>query len=330
MAANKIHYGKIAIPSQPATPIHYTFVPGSGQLKNGLEPPLVVFLSGLTDPRKIWTPMLRVIKEDGWVQGIFQPAMLLYDRFGSGETAEIPATEIHDAMDATNDLRNLIVGVSEKHLKIVPNEIDSLPIIFVALSFGGVIAELYAKKYPSTVIGLLLLDPAPTDTDGESWLPNPDAPDFKPETLPDGVTTIMLRKARAQHRASPYNPNTPNKEGIKWDNLSTYIPEVGRPQLMGPWKKMPLLTIMTHDPVPFAEQVDKLTGIPALLTLTYNSPKWFIYLEKLANLVPSHLRKGPIVAKGSGHFIPLEQPRLVATELKELIKKLQAVRNSNL
>jgi hypothetical protein len=63
------------------------------------------------------------------------------------------------------------------------------------------------------------------------------------------------------------------------------------------------------------------------MTLTYNSPKWFQYLERLAKLVPPHLRKGPIVAKESGHFIPLEQPRLVAVELQELIKKLQLAQN---
>lgn len=67
--------------------------------------------------------------------------------------------------------------------------------------------------------------------------------------------------------------------------------------------------------------------MPTLVTLTYNSPSWFCYLEKLANLVPPHLRTGPIVAKGSGHFIPLEQPKLVAAELKELIEKLQLVQN---
>jgi pimeloyl-ACP methyl ester carboxylesterase len=64
-----------------------------------------------------------------------------------------------------------------------------------------------------------------------------------------------------------------------------------------------------------------------LLTLTYNSPNWLCYLEKLANLVPPHLRKGPVVAKGSGHFIPLEQPKQVAAEIKDLIGRLQFVQN---
>lgn len=349
MVANDIHYGKIAIPSQPAGPIHYTYIAGIGQLKNGLVP-LIVFLSGLNDSRKIWTPVLRAINEENEAQGIFQPPMLLYDRYGSGETAKKHTTGTHDAKDAANDLRELIIGVAEKHLKTEPNAINSLPIIFVAHSFGGVIAELYSKQYQRTVVALLLLDPSPTDTDGESWFPDPDAPDFRPESLPDGVTEVILRKARAQQRASPYNPNSPNKEGIKWDNLSTYIPEVGKPQLLGPLENTPLLTIMGHDPVPYAGQVkkvyasiagswrvfanvDQLTGIPTLLTLTYNSPSWYRYLDRLAGLVPQRLRKGPIVAKGSGHFIPLEQPRLVADEIKELIKNLQLgpnVQNSKL
>jgi pimeloyl-ACP methyl ester carboxylesterase len=184
--------------------------------------------------------------------------MLLYDRFGSGETGKKDISKTHDAMAAANDLRELIASVTEKHLKIKPNEINSLPIIFVGHSFGGVIAELYAKQYPRTVVALLLLDPSPTDTDGESWFPDPNASDFKSETLPDGITADMLRKARAQQRASPYNPNSPNKEGIKWNNLSNYIPEVGKPQLLGPWENSPLLTIMGHDPLPYAGQVKKV------------------------------------------------------------------------
>ncbi|KUL82159.1 hypothetical protein ZTR_11083 [Talaromyces verruculosus] len=256
--------------------------------------------------------------------------MLLYDRFGTGKTVKKDTAETHDAMDAAKDLRELIVYVAENHLQIPSIKIDSLPIIFVGHSFGGVIAELYARKYPKTVVALLLLDPSPTDSNGDDWFPNPDAPDFKPEILPDGITPAMVRKARALHFASPYNRDMPNKEGITWDNLSTYIPKVGAPQLIGPWESTPLLTIMAHDPKPYAEQVKKIIGTPPSVTLIYNSPNWIRYLEKLANLVPPHLRKGPIVAKGSGHFIPLEQPRLVALELKEIIQKLQRGQTSKL
>ena len=270
MTANNIQHGEITIPSHPATPIHYSYVPGSGRLKNGLGP-LIIFLSGLNDPRKIWTPVLRAINKDNGAPDIFQLPMLLYDRFGSGETGKKDISKTHDAMAAANDLRELIASVAEKHLKIKPNEINSLPIIFVGHSFGGVIAELYAKQYPRTVLALLLLDPSPTDTDGESWFPDPDAPDFKSETLPEGITADMLRKARAQQRASPYNPNSPNKEGIKWNNLSNYIPEVGKPKLLGPWENSPLLTIMGHDPLPYAGQVKKV--------ITSTSEPWDIFAD---------------------------------------------------
>lgn len=58
------------------------------------------------------------------------------------------------------------------------------------------------------------------------------------------------------------------------------------------------------------------------MILNYNSPRWFEYLEKFSNIVDPNLRKGPIVVKGSGHFIHLQRPDLVAFELDELLDKL--------
>jgi hypothetical protein len=58
------------------------------------------------------------------------------------------------------------------------------------------------------------------------------------------------------------------------------------------------------------------------MILNYNSPRWFQYLREFSNLVDPNLRKGPIVAKGCGHFIQLQRPDLVALELDELLDKL--------
>jgi hypothetical protein len=56
--------------------------------------------------------------------------------------------------------------------------------------------------------------------------------------------------------------------------------------------------------------------------LTYNAPNWRAFLEKLINLGEPSLRKGPKVAKGSGHFIQLDRPDLVAMELSDMLDKL--------
>jgi hypothetical protein len=67
---------------------------------------------------------------------------------------------------------------------------------------------------------------------------------------------------------------------------------------------------------------EQLTGADEITTQNYNSPSWFQYLEEFSNLVDPNLRKGPIITKGSGHFIHLERPDLVALELNELLDRL--------
>jgi hypothetical protein len=58
------------------------------------------------------------------------------------------------------------------------------------------------------------------------------------------------------------------------------------------------------------------------MALKCNSPQWFKYLEEFSNLVDPSFRKGPLVAKGSGHFIPLQRPELIAAELSEILDKI--------
>jgi pimeloyl-ACP methyl ester carboxylesterase len=124
---------------------------------------------------------------------------------------------------------------------------------------GAIIAELYAKEYPKTVAALLVLDGAPTNSDGLSWYPDPDASNFSPAALPKGVTAELLRRARKQQRERLYNPNSVNGEQLRWSNLSNYIPKVGAPKLQGPIDGTPLLTVMAHDPIPFAKQVKQVS-----------------------------------------------------------------------
>jgi hypothetical protein len=63
-------------------------------------------------------------------------------------------------------------------------------------------------------------------------------------------------------------------------------------------------------------------GVPEILALTYNSLNWRIFLEKLIKVGEPHLRRGPLVAKGSGHFIQLDRPDVVAKEMSDMLDKL--------
>jgi pimeloyl-ACP methyl ester carboxylesterase len=73
--------------------------------------------------------------------------MLLYDRFGSGETGEDPTDkgkapkDIYDIMDAARDLRELLICVADLHLAIPESEISNLRLVLVAHSIGAAVAE---------------------------------------------------------------------------------------------------------------------------------------------------------------------------------------------
>ena len=63
------------------------------------------------------------------------------------------------------------------------------------------------------------------------------------------------------------------------------------------------------------------------MTKTYMVPYWREYSHGLMGITPPRLGRGPIVAKGCGHLIHVDDPQLV---LDELVLKLNKVRQSTL
>jgi hypothetical protein len=59
------------------------------------------------------------------------------------------------------------------------------------------------------------------------------------------------------------------------------------------------------------------------MTLTYFSPAWQVCNEALATITAPERRRGPIIAKGCGHLIMKDDPKLVADELQNLLEKIE-------
>jgi hypothetical protein len=118
---------------------------------------------------------------------------------------------------------------------------------------GAVVAEVYARTFPNTVIALLILHGVPPNYDEENWFPNPDASGFDLAVQPQGVTPELLRQA------SVYNPENINSEGLQWNSLSDYIPIAGSPSLQGPTCGTPLLTVVGHDTLVYANQIKQVS-----------------------------------------------------------------------
>ena len=62
-------------------------------------------------------------------------------------------------------------------------------------------------------------------------------------------------------------------------------------------------------------------GTPIPLSMRYANPPWHEYNCGLARLTDPKLSRGPFQAKGCGHFIQRDDPKLVVKETLDLVDK---------
>lgn len=106
----------------------------------GTQGPLVVFESGLGDGMTAWRDVIDSVSRFARV--------LAYDRPGIG--ASPPATGMGDPMRAVDRLADLIARIGERE-----------PVVIVGHSLGGVLAQIFARRYPEQMSGMVLVDPTP-------------------------------------------------------------------------------------------------------------------------------------------------------------------------
>jgi hypothetical protein len=114
----------------------------------GAGQPTLVLESGLGAPFTSWDPVNEIAQEAG-------TRVCAYDRYGVGSSDVVPASSPAPTVDqAVNDLHTLlqVAGVSG-------------PYVLAGASMGGLIAREYAHRFPSDVVGMVLLDSAPDDWD---------------------------------------------------------------------------------------------------------------------------------------------------------------------
>lgn len=106
-------------------------------VKGGFGGPAIVFETGLADSLDVWLPMWRSMAQFSTV--------IAYSRAGFGRSDA--GSSDHSVPSAVTDLHELLqhVGVSG-------------PYILVARSYGSLIARLYVSRYPTDVVGLVLVD----------------------------------------------------------------------------------------------------------------------------------------------------------------------------
>jgi pimeloyl-ACP methyl ester carboxylesterase len=252
----------------------------------GAGSPTVVLEAGTGDRGDIWSTA-----PSGPGQAVL-PAVArftrvcAYDRPGTYKSPKElsrsdPVAMPRSAADIVGDLRRLLRAAR------VPG-----PYVLAGHSFGGMVVRLHATTHPRGVAGLVSIDAQNEDY----------AAAYKELLTP------------AQYEAAVLDPSPPpGLEGysaIERLNLEVSAAQMRQAQADTPLGPMPLV-VLSHSrtlPNPF--------GFPPDWPVEALERAFQASQDKLATLVPGARH---VIATKSGHYIQLDQPRLVTREIRRVV-----------
>lgn len=265
-------------------------IPGGRRLYlecRGAGSPTVVLEAGTGDRSDVWSTA-----PAGPGQAVL-PAVArftrvcAYDRPGTyagpGELSRSdPAAMPRSARDIVLDLRALLRAAR------VPR-----PYVLAGHSFGGMVARLYATTWPRSVAGLVSID-----AQNEHF-----AAASKELLTPEQYAAAVLNPAPP--------PGLEGYAAIERLNLEVSAAQMRQAQADTPLRRMPLV-VLSHSqtlPNPFGFPPD--WPVEALERAFQDSQ------DKLAALMPGARH---VIAARSGHYIQLDQPRLVTREIRRVVE----------
>lgn len=212
--------------------------------------------------------------------------VFIYDRSGLGKSPADLSLSFNNPMTAELINKKLLMLLKKRHIKP--------PYILVAHSYGGMYAGYFARKYPSLVKGILMIDPVPSN--------------YKWTTKFLNQYKIDMRKMRKLSTREAYTQYSYAKA-----NQYNTMPAQLFFQLIG-----------------FEETKKQINELPALsnripiiiLSSTYmekNAPiqgDWYKLQQQWLNKNSN----SEIIQVKSGHFIQLQHPKLVCKELQRIMR----------
>ncbi|MEO5941214.1 MAG: alpha/beta fold hydrolase [Candidatus Limnocylindrales bacterium] len=195
---------------------------------NGHGGPVVILDAGLGNTSDVWTPLVRVAAP--------LTTICSYNRAGLGRSDQ--RSEPHGAASAVADLHDLLRAAG------LP-----APWIVVGASFGGLDAQLFARRYPSEVGGVVLVDAI--------------APGWDP-----GLEALLSPAQVAERRAIPNGEDLTNEDIRESERI---VPDGG------PFPPVPLVVLRHGQPFP---------GGPDWPTAKVEA-LWLSLQEELAGLSPN-------------------------------------------
>lgn len=253
----------------------------------GKGSPTVVLEAGTGDLGRVWS-----LEPSGPGRPVF-PAVsrftrvCVYDRPGTylltpdRFSRSDPAAMPRTALDLARDLRGLLRAAG------VP-----APYVLAGHSFGGMVARLYATAFPRQIAGLVSIDAQNEDFTAA----------YKEFLTPEQYLSAVL---------DPPPPvlGYPDYERLA---LEASAAQVSQAQADTPLRRMPFV-VLSHSrdlPNPF--------GFPDEWPIDSLNHAFQQSQRMLAELLPNARH---VVASRSGHYIQLDQPRLVTREIRWAVRR---------
>ncbi|MEZ0283851.1 MAG: alpha/beta fold hydrolase [Thermoleophilia bacterium] len=269
-------------------------IPGGRRLYlecRGAGSPTVVLEAGSGDRGDVWSAA-----PSGPGQAVL-PAVArftrvcAYDRPGTHASPEElsrsdPVAMPRSAADIVGDLRRLLAAAR------VPG-----PYVLAGHSFGGMVVRLYATTWPRSVAGLVSVDAQNEDFAAAS----------KELLTPEQYAAAVLNPAPP--------PGLEGYAAIERLSIEVSAAQMRQAQADTPLRRMPLTVLSRSRTLP------NPLGLPSDWPVDALERAWQESQDMLARLVPGARH---VIAARSGHYIQLDQPRLVTREIRRVVQEARS------
>jgi pimeloyl-ACP methyl ester carboxylesterase len=271
----------------------------------GQGSPTVVFVGGADDRADTWSITTDPLKQNHAVLPVIADStrVCAYDRPGTVvATGNGPTDFLPSRSDPVPQPTTLQDHVADLHALLRASG-ERGPFVVVGHSLGGAVSRLYVTEYPDDVSGLVLVDPTPYAA---------------ANALTDKQWALWQRLLGGR----PSDEFLKLYPALEWPDHPPNLEQTLAAQKLKP---MPFIAFQSDKPIDFKPYVDDGTlpmsyeQAEKFRVLLYNA--WHAAIADLVNQVP---RATFIDKTNSGHYIHQEQPDLVTTAVRDVIKAVRS------
>ena len=241
----------------------------------------IIFQNGSGTSLKAWTEnktFFKCIKQSG--------STFMYDRSGVGQSP--PDFSISAEQPITAE------RVNSKLMRLLERNQIKPPYILVSHSYGGLYAGYFARKYPDLVVGMLMIDPVPSNYEYSNQI----------------LEQFEATREKLKNTSSKEAYQLDDLEILRQGNLMTadsYYQQLGFDTTKDQVSDLPEMNSRFPITIISSSGMDKNSTI---------NGDWHTLQKQWLNQNPQSM----IFKAIGGHFLQLDRPNLICKELNKLVK----------